>query len=96
MDLVGTDGLRLVVPRADEVRLKHLGREEETYMIQTLRYGNGNRLAYSDFGNRQGFPLLIQHGLIASIREEDLFGSLIENGRREISATPVSVSLLRR
>ena len=54
-------------------------------MIQTLRYGNGNRLAYSDFGNRQGFPLLIQHGLIASIREEDLFGSLIENGRRLIS-----------
>jgi pimeloyl-ACP methyl ester carboxylesterase len=54
-------------------------------MIRILRFGHGNRLAYTDFGNRQGFPLLIQHGLIASIHDEGLFGSLIENGRRLIS-----------
>ena len=53
-------------------------------MTLTMHYGNGNALSYTDFGDRQGFPLLVQHGMIASIRDVGLFDRLIENGRRLI------------
>jgi pimeloyl-ACP methyl ester carboxylesterase len=49
-----------------------------------LEYKNGNSLSYADYGNRDGYPILVQHGLIASISEYHLFDRLIETGKRII------------
>jgi len=37
-----------------------------------------------DIGDRQGYPVLVQHGLIASISDYGLFDRLIERGARLI------------
>ncbi len=54
-------------------------------MKQIIRYGNGNALSFTDYGDRNGFPILIQHGLIAGISDTDLFDRLVEAGTRLIS-----------
>ena len=54
-------------------------------MNHTVCYTGGNVLSYADFGHRNGFPILIQHGLIASIRDCDLFARLSDLGTRLIS-----------
>lgn len=54
-------------------------------MNRTVVYGNNIKIAYADFGHPQGFPILIQHGLIASIRDQHLFYRLVEAGARLIS-----------
>ena len=36
-------------------------------MRKTAVYKNGNLLSYAEFGDPNGYPILIQHGLIASI-----------------------------
>jgi pimeloyl-ACP methyl ester carboxylesterase len=54
-------------------------------MKQILQYNNGNTLSYTEHGNENGFPLLVQHGLIASISDYHLFDSLIKAGVRIIS-----------
>lgn len=41
-------------------------------------------LSFTDFGPRDGFPILAQHGLIASIKHGDLFQRLVEAGARVI------------
>ena len=51
-------------------------------MINIVRCKAGNTLAYADFGNPNGYPILIQHGLIASINEQSLFRMLIDTGMR--------------
>ena len=48
-------------------------------------YKNGNALSYAEFGRKNGYPILIQHGLIASIEDYDLFESLAYLGTRLIS-----------
>jgi pimeloyl-ACP methyl ester carboxylesterase len=48
-------------------------------------YRNGNTLSYAEFGNKHGYPILLQHGLIATIEEYDLFESLVDLGTRLIS-----------
>jgi pimeloyl-ACP methyl ester carboxylesterase len=53
-------------------------------MFQTTRYKNDNSLSYTDFGNNSGYPILIQHGLIASIKDDYLFRQLIDFGARLI------------
>lgn len=53
-------------------------------MKKTIFYKGGNVLSYADYGNREGYPVLIQHGLIASISGEHLFDRLIERGARLI------------
>jgi len=53
-------------------------------MNQTVTYKNGNILSYAEYGERSGYPILIQHGLIASIQNPDLFDSLIQVGARLI------------
>jgi pimeloyl-ACP methyl ester carboxylesterase len=50
----------------------------------TVKYKDGNILSYAEYGDRNGFPILIQHGLIASISEYHLFNRLIEAGNRLI------------
>jgi pimeloyl-ACP methyl ester carboxylesterase len=54
-------------------------------MKQTLSYKNQNILSYTEFGDKKGYPILIQHGLIASITDDALFDRLIKSGRRLIS-----------
>ena len=54
-------------------------------MKQTIRYKNGNALSYTEFGDKSGYPILIQHGLIASITDYDLFERLVDLGARLIS-----------
>ncbi len=54
-------------------------------MKKTIAYKDGNVLSYAEFGHPCGYPVLIQHGLVASIRDECLFGRLAEAGARLIS-----------
>jgi pimeloyl-ACP methyl ester carboxylesterase len=54
-------------------------------MKKNFLYKNKVKVSYSDFGNPQGYPILIQHGLIASIEEYDLFDGLVELEARLIS-----------
>ncbi len=54
-------------------------------MKQKIEYQDGKVLAYTDTGEPNGYPLLIQHGLIASIEDVDLFDRLILNHARIIS-----------
>jgi len=54
-------------------------------MKKLLAYKNTNRIACSDFGDPNGFPVLIQHGMIASIDDNTLFDHLIAVGMRLIS-----------
>jgi pimeloyl-ACP methyl ester carboxylesterase len=45
-------------------------------MIKSYVYNGKEKIAYNDFGNIKGFPILIQHGAIASIKDVDLFEKL--------------------
>jgi pimeloyl-ACP methyl ester carboxylesterase len=53
-------------------------------MKQIVKYWGGNDLSYSEYGDKKGFPVLVQHGMIASIRDYNLFNSLIEAKKRLI------------
>lgn len=53
-------------------------------MRQKLTYKNGMQLSYADYGDRDGYPILIQHGLIASIEDTGLFDRLIKINARLI------------
>src|SRR5512147_635407 len=54
-------------------------------MISISTQKNGQQLAYMDAGKKDGYPLLVQHGLIASIDDVELFDRLIQAGVRVIS-----------
>jgi pimeloyl-ACP methyl ester carboxylesterase len=54
-------------------------------MRRIIQYKNGNSLSYAEYGDKNGYPVLVQHGLIASIRDFHLFDSLIKSGIRLIS-----------
>jgi pimeloyl-ACP methyl ester carboxylesterase len=47
-------------------------------MNQKIMYKNGCYLSYAEYGDKKGYPILIQHGLIASIDDYDLFDRLIQ------------------
>lgn len=49
-----------------------------------LSYKNGNALSYAEYGDPKGEPILIQHGMIATIKDQGLFRRLIEIGARLI------------
>jgi pimeloyl-ACP methyl ester carboxylesterase len=53
-------------------------------MKQSFQYKSGNLLSYAEYGNKDGFPIFIQHGMIASINDHHLFGQLIDLGIRLI------------
>jgi pimeloyl-ACP methyl ester carboxylesterase len=53
-------------------------------MIQTVRHHTHKVLAYTQFGDPRGFPVLVQHGLIASITDQALFHQLVDLGARLI------------
>lgn len=41
-------------------------------------------ITYTDYGPKDGFPILVQHGLIASIKQGYLFDALVRAGARVI------------
>ncbi len=53
-------------------------------MNKTFQYKNGSLLAYAEYGDKNGYPILTQHGMIASIKDYHLFDSLIGSGVRVI------------
>ena len=53
-------------------------------MKHTLRNNTQDMLSYAEYGEPDGFPILIQHGLIASIGDAALFEGLIGLGARLI------------
>jgi pimeloyl-ACP methyl ester carboxylesterase len=53
-------------------------------MKQSVCYKNEYLLSYTEFGDPGGYPILIQHGLIATITETSLFERLIQLGTRLI------------
>jgi pimeloyl-ACP methyl ester carboxylesterase len=52
---------------------------------KTIKYNHDQVLSYAEYGNPTGDPILIQHGLIASIEDQQLFARLIDSGARLIS-----------
>ncbi len=53
-------------------------------MLHYIEYHNEHILSYAEYGNPAGYPILIQHGLIASIQDAALFDSLLALGTRLI------------
>jgi len=53
-------------------------------MKQQIEYKNGNYLSYVEYGDPNGHPILLQHGLIASIDDHHLFDRLIQAKARLI------------
>jgi len=45
-------------------------------MIKKFCYSGENVLTYNDFGNKDGFPILVQHGTMASIKDIDSLAGL--------------------
>lgn len=54
-------------------------------MPETLLYAGKQRLSYAEYGDPGGFPILIHHGMIASIHEQGLFQRLAAAGSRLIA-----------
>jgi len=53
-------------------------------MKRSIRYKKEYAISYVQYGNTNGFPILIDHGLIASIDDYDLFDGLIRLGAHVI------------
>jgi pimeloyl-ACP methyl ester carboxylesterase len=53
-------------------------------LIQIVLYKNKYALSYAEYGNPNGYPILIQHGLIASIKGAGVFNRLIQSDARLI------------
>lgn len=51
-----------------------------------LRYGGGEALSYVDYGPEDGYPVLAQHGMIASIEDGRIFDRLAAAGARIVCA----------
>lgn len=53
-------------------------------MKHKLTYKNDLQLSCAEYGDQQGYPVLVQHGLIASIEDYDLFDRLLQQKVRLI------------
>ena len=54
-------------------------------MASVIAYKGGNLLSYAEHGDSGGYPVLVQHGMIASIHDYYLFDRLIAAGTHVIS-----------
>lgn len=54
-------------------------------MVESITYNDDQRLDYARYGNPRDYPVLIQHGAIASIRDGELFEELLRQRRCVIS-----------
>lgn len=52
--------------------------------LRRFRYDTNSVLAFAEYGNPAGFPILVQHGMIASIKDGAIFQRLIDLGTRVI------------
>ncbi|MEN6410801.1 MAG: alpha/beta fold hydrolase [Anaerolineaceae bacterium] len=52
--------------------------------LQQIAYEKDNLLSYAEYGSPTGFPILIQHGIIASIKGAAIFQQLLDMGTRLI------------
>ena len=52
--------------------------------LTQIKLSNGLTVSVNDFGDPDGYPVIVNHGLIASIRDEHFFSSLLEAGSRII------------
>jgi pimeloyl-ACP methyl ester carboxylesterase len=57
---------------------------KQSVIYNTVKAHHGQTLAYVDVGAPDGEPILIQHGLIASIQDVALFDPLVQQHRRVI------------
>ncbi|MDR0525421.1 MAG: alpha/beta hydrolase [Spirochaetaceae bacterium] len=57
-------------------------------MIKHCFYNGKETLAYNDFGNKNGFSILIQHGTMASIKDIGCFDELQKAARVICIARP--------
>jgi pimeloyl-ACP methyl ester carboxylesterase len=57
-------------------------------MIQHFVYNKNETLSYNDFGNKNGFPIFIQHGTMASIKDIGYFDELQQIARAICIARP--------
>jgi len=57
-------------------------------MINKFIYSDNEVLAYNDFGKKDGFPVLVQHGSVASIKDTGLLESLGKHARVICVARP--------
>jgi len=57
-------------------------------MIKRFKYNGENVLAYNDLGNGNGFPILVQHGTMASIKDTGFFDNLGQIARIICIARP--------
>jgi pimeloyl-ACP methyl ester carboxylesterase len=53
-------------------------------MKHLMRYQNQYLLSYAEYGDKTGYPVLVQHGMVASITDYHLFDRLIEAGNHLI------------
>lgn len=51
-------------------------------MKRSIQYKIGNSVAYAEYGDPNGYPILVQHGMIASIHDGSLFARLVAAGAR--------------
>ena len=49
-------------------------------ITKSIGYKNRQTISYAEYGDKNGFPVLINHGMIASIRDGWLFDRLIRLG----------------
>lgn len=54
-------------------------------MLNYFRYIKEYTFSYVDVGCQEGLPVLVQHGMVASIKDIHLFQHLIDAGRRVIA-----------
>ncbi len=52
--------------------------------LQHIPYKNKYSLSFAEYGSQTGFPILVQHGMIASIKDAAIFSPLIDLGVRLI------------
>jgi pimeloyl-ACP methyl ester carboxylesterase len=57
-------------------------------MIQYFTYGKKETIAYNDIGNKSLFPIFVQHGSMASIKDVELFEELKNHARPICIARP--------
>ena len=51
-------------------------------MERLLRYGQGETLSYAEYGSESGYPVLVQHGMVASVSLCGPFARLADAGFR--------------
>lgn len=52
--------------------------------LQHIPYKKKYSLSFAEYGGQDGFPILVQHGMIASIKDVEIFSPLIDLGARLI------------